>query len=199
MKRSFDLYLQHAGALAAACCALAAIGFGAAQAGYSHLQHPLAWLGADGIDRAAGFNAFGFVLPGLFAACAALTLRSRLPAQAGWAGRIGSGLLLLSTLAFAAQGVFPLDAADLDGRRSQLHATAWTLWWIAFVPGAALLAVALRRLPGWRGYSGRSAFAALVVLLFALAPPVLLPPPLGQRLAIIAWFACLVAIPRKPA
>lgn len=199
MKRSLDPYLHHAGVLAAACCALAAIGFGAALAGYSHLQHPLAWLGARGIDRASAFNVLGFVLPGLIAACVALVLRSRLPVQAGWAGRIGSGMLLLSTLAFAAQGVFPLDAGDLDSRRSQLHATAWTLWWIAFVPGAALLAVACRRLPGWRGYSGRAALAALVVLLFALAPPVLLPPPLAQRLAIVAWFACLVAIPRKPA
>jgi hypothetical membrane protein len=198
MKRSFDLCLHHAGALAAACSALAAIGFGAALSGYSHLQYPLAWLGAHGIDRAPAFNALGFVLPGLLAACAALVLRSRLPAEAGWAGRIGAGLLLLSTLAFAAQGVFPLDAHDLEGPRSQLHATCWMLWWIAFTPGAALLAVALRRVSGWRGYSGRAALAALVVLLFALAPPVLLPPPLAQRLAIIAWFACLVAIPRKP-
>lgn len=199
MKRSFDAYLQHAGAVAAACSALAAIGFGATLAGYSHLEYPLAWLGAHGVDRATAFNASGFVLPGLLAACAALLLRSRLPAQAGWAGRIGSGLLLWSTLAFAAQGVFPLDAHDLESRRSQLHATSWMLWWIAFVPGAALLAIGLRRVPGWRGYSGRAALAALVVLLFAVAPPVLLPPPLAQRLAIIAWFACLVVIPRKSA
>ncbi|HEY0662553.1 MAG TPA: DUF998 domain-containing protein [Lysobacter sp.] len=198
MKRSFDSTLSHAGLLALAACASAAIGFGAALEGYSQLQHPLAWLGAHGVARAAAFNALGFVLPGLLAAGAALMLRARLPTDAGWAARIGSGLLLLSTLAFAAQGGFPLDADDLDGPRSQLHATCWSLWWIAFVSGAALLAVAVWRVPGWRGYSVRALLATIVALLLVLVPTVL-PPPLAQRLAIGAWFACLVAIPRKAA
>jgi len=200
MKRSFDPTLSHAGLLALAACASAAIGFGAALEGYSQLQHPLAWLGAHGVARASAFNVAGFVLPGLLAACAAVMLRARLPAGAGWAARIGSRMLLLSALAFAAQGAFPLDADDLDGPRSQLHATCWSLWWIAFVPGAALLAVAMRRVPGWRGYSMRALLATTVALLLVLVlVPTMMPPPLTQRLAIVAWFACLIAIPREAA
>jgi hypothetical protein len=154
------------------------LGFGAMLDGYSHTRHPVALLGARGIERALAFNLSGFVLPGLLAAWAAIRLRGAL-GDAGWPARIGAHLWLLSALAFAAQGLLPLDPQDLDARMSRLHATAWSLWWIAFLPGALMLALRSR------GFAIALLLAAVVVVAAAL----LTPAGLSQRIAIVAWFA----------
>src|SRR5690606_2960889 len=130
--------------LAPAAAALAACAYAVLAAlleGYSHLLHPVALPGAVGAPRAWAFNLLVFVLPGLLLAVSAWRIRNRLPAGAGMAARIGATMLLLSALAYAMQGVLPLDPDQLDGGGSRLHAVAWTLWWIAFLAGAALLAV----------------------------------------------------------
>src|SRR5690606_29826416 len=119
---------------------------GALLAGYSHMLHPVALPGADGVPRALVFNLLVFVLPGLLLAAFAWRLRGRLPARAGVGARLGTTMLLLSALAFALQGMWPLDLDQPDGGTSRLHAVAWTLWWIAFLAGTALLAVSLRAL-----------------------------------------------------
>ena len=99
------------------------------------------------------------------------------------AARIGATMLLLSALAYAMQGMLPLDPDQADGGSTRLHAVAWTLWWIAFLAGAALLAVSLRGLR----------LATVVAWLLLLGAGVLLPELLGtgisQRLAFAAWFA----------
>lgn len=182
----------HAAALAAAIWLLALVGFGAAVDGYSHTRHPVALLGATGMAHALAFNALGFVIPGLLAAVAAIALRGRLPANAGWLVRIGAWLLLLSALAFAAQGVLPLDPADLDGRRSQWHATAWTLWWIAADAGALFAAVGLLRLPDWRGLAWAALVASVLIVVCSLSPPGLWPAGVGQRIAFSAWLGLLI-------
>jgi hypothetical protein len=184
------------GVMAAASSILAAIGFGAALEGYSHLVHPLAWLGARGVPRALAFNLLGFVVPGVLAAVVSLRLRPRLPAQAGWAAGIGTALLLLSSLAYAAQGLLPLDPGDLDGPVSQWHATCWTLWWIAFVPGMALLGFGLRRCNGWRGLAWLAAIASVAGLALTVVSGVLLPGPLAQRLLLALWWGVIVAASR---
>src|SRR5262245_19866044 len=102
MNRILSRYDASLGLLPAACCLIAVVVFGAMLDGYSHLIHPLAWLGARGVKGATAFNLLGFVLPGALAAVVALRLRTRLPPRAGWVGGIGAALLLLSTLAFAA-------------------------------------------------------------------------------------------------
>ena len=86
------------------------------------------------IPHALAFNAFGFVLPGLLMAVVAWQWRKRLSGGAPWAARIAARLALLSALAFAAQGLLPLDPADLDAPASHAHATAWMLWWVALLP-----------------------------------------------------------------
>lgn len=170
---------------------------GPALADYSPLHHPLAWLGADGVPRAWLFNAFGFVLPGLAAAVAAANWRSRL-AGAGWAPRIGARLWLLSAIAFAAQGLLPLDPSDPHAAGNRLHALAWTLWWVAFVPGAVLVAASRGRGGGTAARVGRwlraaAAVAALTVPLLALMAPLLAPPGLYQRAAVAVWFFVILA------
>jgi hypothetical protein len=67
-------------------------------------RHPVALLGARGVPHALAFNLLGFVLPGLLAVAVAECLRRSLPATAGWAPRVGSQMLLLAGLAFAAMG-----------------------------------------------------------------------------------------------
>lgn len=166
--------------LAALLFALALVGFGAASPDFSHVRHPVALLGAHGEPNALAFNLLGFLAPGLLLAWRAVAWRS-LRADANLVTRIGLQLLLLSALAFAAQGALPLDPANLLAPASRLHATMWTAWWIAFVPGALCIGIASRR---WAGVA-----LALLVPVLVLAGALAMPAPVAQRIAIVAWFA----------
>jgi hypothetical protein len=106
-------------------------------------------------------------------------------AARGWTARIGLTLAQLSVLAFAMQGVLPLDLRELDGDASRLHALAWMLWWIAFVPAMALLAVGARR---GAGFGIGCLLAGMLVPLLAVLMPVGAWVGLAQRLAFVAWF-----------
>lgn len=117
---------------------------GAALPGYSHAGTPMAALALRGVPGAVWFNA-SLVAAGVLAAVTASSLRARLASTAPWSARIGARLLLLSALAFAAQGLLPLDPRDLDGPGAALRGTAWTVWWPALALGAALLALGTRR------------------------------------------------------
>jgi hypothetical protein len=141
---------RYAAVVAALLFTGAALVMAARVEGYSHVLHPLALLGAKPLPGAGLFNLLAFVLPGALVAWVAWRLRGMLPAAARWPARIGAQLLLLSALAFALQGVLPLDAGDLDGVRSARHAAAWMVWWIAFATGGLLLARGLRGADGWR-------------------------------------------------
>ena len=185
--------------LAAAIVFVAALlGFGLALPGYSQIAHPVAVLGAMGVPHALGFNLLGFVLPGALAATAAMGLRRRLPDDAGWRLRVGAQLVLLSALGFAAMGLLPLDPEDLDNPASSLHATAWMLWWVAFVPGALLVALGLRGRPAWRSLTWASAVAAVLVLFVALLAVELMPAGIAQRFGYAAWLGWLCIASRTP-
>ena len=77
------------------------------------------------------------------AAVVGVRLRGRIPQTAGMLAGMGCWMLAVSGVAFAAQGLLPLDVNSLDGPISQRHAAAWLLWWVAFIPGAAALAAGL--------------------------------------------------------
>ena len=188
--------LPLAGVLAALVFIGAAAGFGAALPGYSQVWHPVAVLGAKGVPHALGFNLSGFVLAGVLAALAALDLRHRLPADAGWPARVGAQLLLLSALGFIGLGVLPLDPEDLHNDASSLHATAWLLWWVAFVPGAALFALGMRGRSGWGPAVIASGVAAGIVLFSALVAVALMPAGIAQRLGYAAWLGWLCVASR---
>ena len=151
---------------------------------YSHRVHPVALRGTAGLPWAFGFNLLAFVLPGALLALAAQRLRGAL-GDAGWLARIGLVLVQLSAVAFAAQGLLPLDPSDTDSTASRLHVLAWMLWWIAFVPGAMLLAVGARRGAGFA--LGSVAIGALVPVIAVLAP-IGLWVGIAQRLAFALWF-----------
>src|SRR5687768_13348240 len=174
--------------LAALLCLAAVAGFSSASPDYSQLGHPVALLGASGEPHALGFNLLGFVAPGLILAWCAFAWRSAAAAD-GWTLRIGLQLAMLSALAFAAQGLLPLVPYNLLAPASRLHAVAWTLWWVAFVPGALLLAAAVsrRRLAGL-------AFALLLPAC-ALYGVTLVPAPLAERVAFVLWFGWWLLLP----
>ena len=174
-----------AGWIAALACVAAGIVCGMRLEGYSHALHPLALLGAAGVPGALAFNVLGLIVPGLLAATVALGLYQAVPATAGWLPRIGARMLLISALAFAAQGLLPLDPQDLDGPGSGLHASAWMAWWVAFIAGAPMLAA------GVQGIRWLTIAAAGVLLAMMLVPPSLLDPPLAQRIALVAWLLWL--------
>lgn len=189
---SFD---RHAGWLAAACCAIAVVGFAATHAAFSHAQHPLGLLGAADVPGASAFNLLGFIAPGLLAASVFVRLRARLPVGAArWAG-IGCWMLASSALAFAAQGVWRLNPADLDGPISQRHATMWLLWWLAFAAGALVLGAGLLRDRIWRGVSIAFVVAGTVVVLLNAFP--VFAGPIAQRVVLLAWLVCVVVASRS--
>ena len=161
---------------------VAVAGFGLAHPDYAQMLHPVALLGARGEPNALAFNLLGFVLPGILLAWHALALRNAWRAS-GWGVRIAVQLGLLSALAFLAQGLLPLDPYNLLAPISRWHATAWTVWWVAFVPGALLLA--LGRAEG----RARGLSLALLLPAFALFGAFLMPVALAQRIAYLLWFA----------
>lgn len=130
-----------------------------------------------------------FLVPGALLAWASM----RLPRHSAMA-RIGGWLLLLSALAFAAQGLFAFDLADPDGGASRLRALAWSLWWIAFAPGALL-----HGLSRGRGLLAVSLVAVALVLLPALWPLPRDALPLALILAAVAWFAWWAFAAWRPA
>ena len=162
---------------------------------YSHRIHPLALRGTAGLPWAFAFNFVAFVLPGALLLWAGQRLRVALD-DAGWLARIGIVLVQLSALAFAAQGVLPPDAGDSDATASRLHALAWMLWWIAFVPGVLLLAVGARR---GIGFSLACLLAGLLVPLLAVFAPVGSWVGLAQRLAFATWFGWWLVASRASA
>ena len=176
--------------------ALAIAGFGAAlllaQVGvpeYSHRVHPVALRGSAGLPWALAYNLLAFVLPGAALVWAGVRLRTDW-ADAGWLARIGVVLVQLSALAFAAQGLAPLEA-DTEATGSRLHVLAWMLWWIAFVPGALLLALGARR---GIGFALACLAAALLVPLLAVFAPIGPWVGIAQRLAFALWFGWWLAI-----
>lgn len=152
---------------AVACVLLAMAAAPLGMPDYGHATHALAMRGAPGLPWAGAFNVLAFVLPGVLLAVAAWRLRGHLDA-AGWAARIGVWMLCLSALALAAQGVLPLDLTRPDEGSGKLHAMAWMLWWMAFVPGALLVGIGARRGPGFRLVA--LAIAAGVLVFGVLAP-----------------------------
>ena len=176
--------------LALALFVVAVAGFGLANPDYAQSLHPVALLGARGEPHALAFDLFAFVLPGLLLAWRAVDLRGAWR-ESGWRARIAAQLGLLSALAFAAQGLLPLDPTDLLAPASRLHATAWTLWWVAFVPGALLLARARRE----RRMAGLA--VALLLPACALFGAAVVPAALAQRVAYLLWFAWWIVIARR--
>ncbi|TWI04958.1 putative membrane protein [Luteimonas cucumeris] len=177
---------------------VAVTGFGLALDDYAQLRDPVALLGARGMPHAWVFNLLGFVLPGLLVAIVGIRLRRELPAASAWPARIGAQLCVLAALAFAAQGLVSLDASDLDASRTRLHALLAMLWWLAFVPGALLLALGLRQVPGRRALAWVGVLVALALLWFVASPWQPLSNAVAQRIAFVAWLGWAVVAARRP-
>ncbi len=161
--------------------------FGARLPFYDQMRHPVSLLGATGVPGAGSFNALGFVLPGLLAALAALGLVLRMPATASRPLRVAGQMLLLAGLAFAAMGVFPLDAQDIENRASQAHASVWLLWLVAFCAGAAMLRVGAARDAAWRPVATLAVACAVWMLCSAFVFGSVMPVAMAQRLAFLGW------------
>ena len=189
--------------LAAALAAAAALLPGAAAA-------PIGSLGAVGAPGAAWFNALGLVLPGLMLLAFSIALESILAGSgAGRTLRLGTGMLMISALAFAAQGAFPFDPSEPDGAASQRYAAALALSQLALVAASAFAAAGLRRAPRWRALAWGGLLLGATLALFLACPPQQLFPPLegrpaaAQRLVLAAYFgwfalAAVVALRRVP-
>lgn len=170
--------------------------FGARLPFYDQMRHPVSLLGATGVPGAGSFNALGFVLPGLLAALAALGLVLRMPATASRPLRVAGQMLLLAGLAFAAMGVFPLDAQDIENRASQAHASVWLLWLVAFGAGAAMLRVGAARDAAWHPVATLAVACAVWMLCSAFVFGSVMPVAMAQRLAFLGWALWLALLAR---
>ena len=188
-----------AGLLAGPWFAFALLAFAARVPEYRHALHPAALLGAGGMPDALAWNLLGFVVPGALAAVALQALHGALRAAGeGAVARIGATVLLLSALAFAAQGLLPLQLGQaFDAGPARLHVAAWMAWWLAALAGFVLLAAGLRRRPV---AATATLLAAAVVAAALHAQALPLPGGVRERIALAAWFgwiACAgVALPR---
>ena len=174
----------HLAIVAAACFAVALLLANVGVPDYSHRVHPVALRGTAGLPWALAFNLLAFVLPGALLAVVGVQLRNELR-DAGWAARIGIVIALWSALAFAAQGLLPLDPEDAESHASRLHVMTWMLWWIAFVPAAWLLATGARR---GMGFALGSVATGVLVPVIAVLAPIGQWVGLAQRLAFALWF-----------
>jgi hypothetical protein len=186
-------WMRWSGVAAAALWLAAVLGFGMSHQGYSHLLHPVALLGAKGIDHALAFNLLGFVLPGMLAGVMAIVLRLQLPQPESWGLKVGAQLLFLSALGFIAMGLFPLDPMQQVGGSTQFHATGWMLWWLSFLVGSWLLALGLMHHDGWPRLLWTGAVLALFMVVLAVIRSSTLAPGLAQHLAFACWFGWLAA------
>ncbi|HSR64567.1 MAG TPA: DUF998 domain-containing protein [Xanthomonadaceae bacterium] len=188
-----------AGLFAGPWFAVALLVFAARVPEYRHALHPPALLGATGMPDALAWNLLGFVVPGLLAAVALQALHGALrAARANFVARIGATVLLLSALAFVAQGLLPLRLGQaLDAGPARMHVVAWMLWWLAALAGFALLAAGLRR---QRLLAGGAVLAAIAMAIALHAIFVPLPGGVRELLARVAWFAWIACagLARQP-
>jgi hypothetical membrane protein len=176
-----------AGALSAAAIVIAGLGL----EGFDHARHPVGLLGSSLAPRAGLFNVLGFVVPGLLIAAFAVAFEfalAKATPTATRAVRIGTGLLLIAALAFALQGLFPIDPRDLDGPATRHHALAQAVSQLAWIAAAGMLAIGFSHAPRWR-------FVAACGLLFACVPLWDLVRPFNgergwiERGLLLLWFA----------
>lgn len=163
--------------------------------GYLHARHPIGLLGVAAAPSALVFNTVAYGVAGLALAGFALALESELMRRGlGRLSRVATGLLLIAALAFAAQGLLPLNPQDLDGPLSRRHAVAHAVALLAWLPSTALLALGLASVPSLRG-------AGLLAAVFALGFGLLLAwpathwlpgwaasPGWAQRLVLLIYF-----------
>jgi hypothetical membrane protein len=192
-----------AGPLAAVIFVAAVVVFGAVLEGFEQTVHPVSLLGATGVNHATAFNMVGYLLPGVLAVIASVRLIVWLSSGASAITRVAAQMMLLGAVAFAAMGLLPLDAGDVENRASQFHAVAWMVWVLAFGTGAVLMGLAGMLGPApLRTLSALALGSGVWVLLFALFLEAVLPAAIAQRLALAGWLVWLALSPwllsRKP-
>ena len=185
----------HAGWIAGAVFAVSLLVLATITPGYEHAHQPVSFLGMHGAPFALSWNLFGFGLPGLLVACFALSLQAALAHRGvGAVARIGTWLLLISGVAFAGNGVFAFDPQATGGTSTRLHVAMLTISLLAFLPSAAMLAVGLRRLQGWRWLATLGPLLALGTLASVLqritdvVPALQGNPGYAQRITLALYF-----------
>lgn len=167
--------------------------------GYVPALRAVGDLGAQDAPGAWLFNLAGFIVPGLLLLLFAMALERAMTRDgAGRGGRLGTGLLMISALAFAAQGLFAFDPMEPDSPASQRHASALAFALLGLMAGALFVSASVRRMPGWRALAAFGPALAALLLMFLVQPPQAWLPMLegrvghAQRLVLGVYFLWFV-------
>ena len=191
---------------AAGACALAAfftsaigwiVGDLAQPAAFSPANDDISDLGALTASSPWLYNQVGANLTGLLVMAAALGLWRALGPDV--LGRIGAGALFVAGLGSFLDGLFRLDCQGIDAGcvNDSWHAGAHR-WESRFTAAATLLApvilaLAFRRIPGWRR-AWLPSLAALPAIILANAVFSTLGDGAAVRAGTMAWFAWLAYV-----
>ena len=162
---------------------------------YSHTTNTISELGAIGTPNATLWNVFGFMVPGILLAVTGATIAHAANAERSASRTLAMGLLLLSGLAIAGQGVMPAamtnGIADVTNPSTRAHFISSLISAAAWALGALLLVRPMSRNPSWRSLHLVSPALVVMTLVAAIGLRGLVPDGLAQRIGnagFCAWF-----------
>ena len=151
-------------------------------------QHGMGLLAAKNMPHGNVWRLVGHWWIGLLALVPAIATLQAGEREGLRALRMAGYFWIIAAVAYALQGLWPLDLKDLESRNNQLHSVANTVWWLAATAGAVAWALARRgTMP--------VVFAAVLVILGVVKTLEWLPD--GQRalagwLQVFGWLGTLV-------
>jgi hypothetical membrane protein len=169
---------------------------GALRPSYSHSMNTISELGARGTPNATWWNVVGFIVPGLLLALAGGAIARSIGREQSRLRSLAGGLLVLSGLAIAGQGVIPADmtngVADITSPYTRGHFISSLVAAAAWSIGVLLLTGPMKRSPEWRSLRIVSIVLVLLALVASFALRGTLPDGLAQRLGNAIFFTWFV-------
>ena len=170
-KSSWLGWSLHGGWLAGLVFATMVLLIGAFSPTISWQWHPVGNLGAIGAPFATAWNVMGYIVPAglllVFVIGLEVVMRHD---GVGVIGRLGTGMLLVSIVAFGAQALFPYVIDELDSPALSRHASMLAISLLGLMAGGLFVAASLRH-RGWSAFVSMTTALNAVLLMFLVVPP----------------------------
>ena len=176
------------------------LGFAYLTPDYSHTVNQISELGIEGAPYAPGWNLIGFGLVGVLVLPLAWSMLMSLRPASG-AGVI-SALVAVSGIGWTSLGVFAASPGFQPSLSTTLHFMAVTVNYLPFLIAAFVFTFKMKNKPYWKSWALFSLIMGLLGVASFFIPATILPGPVSQRLALMAYFSWLLvmgwAVYRKP-